>query len=143
MIGSGAPSSSTVRSGRAARRIRSILLGLPISWLRAKALVNSVGSCSASAVIETSTAKATHHGAATETAHPIRERPIPEASARWFHVPRAAALRKSAQCEPFLLSGLKVAGTLPRVRAGRAGLGQGVACFAGGEAGQARGRLAT
>jgi hypothetical protein len=33
-------------------------------------------------VIETSTAKATHHGAATERAHRNRERPIREASAR-------------------------------------------------------------
>ena len=41
--------------------------------LRAKADMNSAGSCSASAVIDTSTAKATHHGAATERAHPIRE----------------------------------------------------------------------
>ena len=80
-IGSGAPSSSTVRSG-CARRARPILLGALISWLRAKALVSSVGSCPASAVIETSTAKATHHGEATERAHPIRERPIREASAR-------------------------------------------------------------
>ena len=56
--------------------------GALINWLRAKALVSSVGSCPASAVIETSTARATHHGEATERAHPIRERPIREASAR-------------------------------------------------------------
>jgi hypothetical protein len=31
-------------------------------------------------VIETSTAKATHHGEATERAHPIRERTIREAA---------------------------------------------------------------
>ena len=97
----------------------------PIIWLRSKALVNSSGSCSASAVIETSTTRATHQGAATERAHPIRERPIPEASARALvSRPRAAALRKSAQCEPFRLSALNLAGPLPRVRAGRPGLGQ-------------------
>ena len=80
-IGSGAPSSSTVRSG-CAWRARSILLGALINSLRAKTLVSSVGSCPASAVIETSTPRATHHGEATERAHPIRERPIREASAR-------------------------------------------------------------
>ena len=82
-------------------------------------------SCSACTVIETSTAKATHHGAATERAHLIGERPIPEASARAekSRSPRRR-LTKSEQCEPIRLSGLKVAGRLPRVRAGRAGLAQ-------------------
>jgi hypothetical protein len=43
-------------------------------------------------VIDRSTTKATHQGAATETAQPIRERPIPEASARALvSCPRAAA----------------------------------------------------
>ena len=123
-IGSGSPFSSTARSGRPAIASPSPRAA-PIMRLRSKALMNSGGSCSASAVIETSTARATHHGAATERAHPNRERPIPEASARALvSRPRAAALRKSAQCEPIPLSALNVAGALPRVRASRPGLGQ-------------------
>ena len=118
-IGSGSPSALTARSGRAACRARSSEPAASIIRLETKRLAPAGGSSSASAVIETRTARPMHHGAATERAHGIRDRPIRDQAPHTKEVSRMhrARLKRPAQCESFRLSALKVAGGLPWGRA--------------------------